>query len=116
MDVARIKPNAYLIIDALDELDDRKALIPIIRELAKVGTKVFVTSRDVPDIRDAFRTERNIEIQASRSDLEKFVETSLQESDYFDSLSPNAGIVSAIVDQAGGMYEVPPTVHLCSDF
>jgi hypothetical protein len=111
-DVARVKANAYLIIDALDEFDDRKALIPILRELGKAGIKVFVTSRDIPDIRDAFRTERSIEIQASRSDLENFVANSFQESDYYDSLNPNAAIVSAIVDQAAGMYEVQPVVRL----
>jgi hypothetical protein len=108
-DVARVKLNAYLIIDALDEFDDRKALIPILRELGKAGIKIFVTSRDIPDIRDAFHTERNLEIQASRSDLENFVANSFQESDYYDS-SPNAAIVSAIVDQAAGMYEVPPVL------
>jgi hypothetical protein len=111
-DVARAKANAYLIIDALDEFDDRKALIPILRELGKARMKVFVTSRDIPDIRDAFRTERSIEIQASRSDLENFVANSFQESDYYDSLNPNAAIVSAIVDQAAGMYEVQPVVRL----
>jgi len=104
-DVALIKANAYLVIDALDELGDRKTLLPILIELARTGIKVFVTSRDIPDIRDAFRTERNLEIQASRSDLENFVANSFQESDYYDSLSPNAAVVSAVVDQAGGMYE-----------
>lgn len=111
-DVALVKANAYLIIDALDEFDDRKALIPILRELGKAGIKIFVTSRDIPDIRDAFRTERNLEIQASRSDLENFVGNSFQESDYYDSFSPNAAIVSAIVDQAAGMCEFLPVVRL----
>ena len=112
LDVARIKANTYLVIDALDEFDGRKALIPILLELAKAGNKVFVTSRDVPDIRDVFRTERNLEIQASHSDLENFVESKLQESDYYESLSPNSGIVSAIVDQAGGVYEILP-LYIC---
>jgi hypothetical protein len=111
-DVVQVKENAYIIIDAFDEFSDRKTLIPILRELAKTGIKVFVTSRDVPDIRDAFRAERNLEIQASRSDLENFVENSFQESDYYDSLGPSAAIVSAVVDQAGGMYEFPTMVFL----
>lgn len=109
-DVALVKANTYVIIDALDEFGDRKALMPILRQFAKAGIKVFVTSRDIPDIREAFCAERNLEIQASRSDLETFVENSFQESDYYDSLSPDTAIVSAIVDQAGGMYEVPPLV------
>jgi hypothetical protein len=108
-DIVRVNANAYLIIDALDEFSDRKALIPILRELAKDGIKVFVTSRDTPDIRDAFSAERNLDIQASRSDLENFVASSLRECDYFDALSQNAAMISAIVDQSGGMYEVPTT-------
>ena len=102
-EVIRAKANTYLIVDALDELADRKVLIPILRDLAKAGIKVFVTSRDIPDIRDAFRTERNIEIQASRSDLENFVANSFKGSDYYDSSGPSVAIVSVIVDQAGGM-------------
>lgn len=109
LEIAQVKSNAYLIIDALDEFGDRKTLIPILRESVKAGIKVFVTSRDIPDIRDAFRTERNVEIQASRSDLEIFVANSFEESEYYDSLSPNAAIVTTVVDQAGGMYEVSTT-------
>jgi hypothetical protein len=110
-DVTQAKANVYLIIDALDELDDRKAFIPILRELARIGIKVFVTSRDIPDIRDAFRTQRNIEIQASRADLESFVANSFEDNDYCDSPNANSAIVSAIVDQAGGMYGLSLTIY-----
>jgi hypothetical protein len=106
LEVAQVKAKSYLVIDALDELGDRKALIPILQELSNAGIKVFVTSRDIPDIQDAFHTKKSIEIQASRSDLENFVVNSFQENDYYGSLNAQAAIVSAIVDQAGGMYEV----------
>ena len=111
-DVTRVNENAFLIIDALDEFSDRKTLIPILRILANAGIKVLVTSRHIPDIYDAFHKERNLEIQASRSDLENFVANSLRESDYYDTFSPNAGIVSTIVDQAGGMYDGSPHATL----
>jgi hypothetical protein len=54
LDLVRIKPTTYLNVDVLDGFDDRKAPIAIPRELAEAGIKVFVTSRDVPDIRDLF--------------------------------------------------------------
>jgi hypothetical protein len=113
-DVARVKANTYIVVDALDECDDRKALIPILLEFAKAGIKVLATSRDIPDIRKYFRTERSIEIRARRSDLENFVANSFQECDYFDSFSPNATIVSTIVDQAGGMCAYLPIMHFLS--
>jgi hypothetical protein len=106
LEVAQVKANVFLIIDALDELGDHKALIPILCNLSDAGIKVFVTSRDIPDIQDALHTERNLEIQASHFDLENFVANSFQENDFYDSLDSNAAIVSAIVDQEGGMYEV----------
>lgn len=110
LDVIRVKTDVYLVIDALDELHDRKIFIPILRDLAKAGIKVFVTSREIPDIQDAFHTERKIEIQASRADLENFVANSFQENDYCDSLKVDSVVISAIVDQSGGMY-VPLIIH-----
>ncbi len=104
-DTARLNKNTFIVVDALDELEDRKSLIPILRGLTKAGIKVLVTSRDIPDIRDAFQTEKRLEIEAERSDLEIYVGSRLTGSDHYESLNPNAGIVSAIVDPAGGMYD-----------
>ena len=104
-DTARLNKNTFIVVDALDEFEDRKSLIPILQGLAKAeaGFKVLVTSRDIPDIRDAFQTEKCLEIEAERSDLELYVGSRLTESDHYESLNPNAGIISAIIDQAGGM-------------
>ena len=102
-DTARLNKNTFIVVDALDEFEDRKSLIPIVRRLTKAGIKVLVTSRDIPDIRDAFQTEKCLEIEAERSDLELYVGSRLTESDHYESLDPNAGIISAIIDQADGM-------------
>ena len=102
-DTAQLNKNTFIVVDALDEFEDRKSLIPILRGLTKVGFKVLVTSRDIPDIRDAFQTEKCVEIEAQRCDLELYVGSRLAESDHYDLLNPNAGIISAIIDQADGM-------------
>ena len=100
---ARLNKNTFIVVDALDEFEDRKSLMTILRGLAKAGIKVLVTSRDIPDIRDVFQTEKCLEIEAERSDLELYVGNRLTESDHYESLSPNAGIISTIIDQADGM-------------
>ena len=99
-DTARLNKNTFIVVDAFE---DRKSLIPILRGFTKAGIKVLVTSRDIPDIRDALQTEKCLQIEAERSDLELYVGSRLTESDHYESLNPNAGIISAIIDQADGM-------------
>ena len=102
-EVVELSYKTWLVIDGLDEFDDRKTLIPIIQRLSKAGVKVLVTSRNIPDIRDAFQSEKGFEVQVPRSELEVYVSNRLEESDLFDSLDPSSVMVSTIVDQADGM-------------
>ena len=102
-EVVQLSDNTWLVIDALDELDDRKTLIPIIQRLTKAGARVLVMSRNIPDIRDAFQSEKNLEVQVPRSELEVYVSIRFEESDHFESCDPNSIMVSAIVHQADGM-------------
>ena len=102
-ELVKIGMNTYLIFDALDEFEDRRTLIPILQRLSKDGVKALVTSRNVPDIRNSFETEKSIEVRASRHDLKIYVEGRLAESDHLSALSPSAGIIPIIIDQAGGM-------------
>ncbi|KAJ7829777.1 ankyrin repeat-containing domain protein [Mycena olivaceomarginata] len=93
----------YIVLDALDELEDRKVLLPLLRELVQVGCHIFATSRDIPDIAEALRTSEQLELEANRADLRLFVESELQASD-FSHLGGSSSIVDAIVDQAGGIF------------
>lgn len=102
-EVVKLEVDTFLIVDALDEFEDRRTLLPILRRLSEDGVRVLVTSRDIPDIRDSFRAEKILGIQASRSDLELYVESIIAESDHYDSLTSNSEIVSAVLDQADGM-------------
>ena len=103
LEAVRFNENTYMVLDALDEHDDRKILIPILQRMTKAGVKILVTSRNTPDIRDAFQSEDSLEIQAPRSDLEIYVSNRLTEGDLYDSQKLDLGMVSAIVDQANGM-------------
>ncbi|KAJ7111442.1 hypothetical protein C8R44DRAFT_633091 [Mycena epipterygia] len=94
-------PGPYIVLDALDELEDRKILLPFLGELVHAGCHIFATSRHIPDIADAFAESEKLELEANHADLKLFVETELQASD-FVHVSGTSSIVDAIVDQAGG--------------
>ncbi|KAF5317186.1 hypothetical protein D9611_003778 [Ephemerocybe angulata] len=95
--------DAFLILDALDEFDDRRTLFPILKQLVHGGWRVMVTSRQLPDIEDALRSYPQVEVTATKEDLELYVSRRLEESD-FESISNNLSIISSIVDKAGGIF------------
>jgi hypothetical protein len=88
-------------LDAIDEFEDRKNLYPFLHAAVNNGVKVFVTSRPIPDIEDAFVTHSQVEIRASCKDLQNYIESSLRESDVFNGISRVHNIVQAAVDHAG---------------
>ncbi|RXW15995.1 hypothetical protein EST38_g9860 [Candolleomyces aberdarensis] len=102
IDVCSSHP-AFLVVDALDEFDDRKNLYPVLKQLVQAGWHVMATSRSLPDIADAFRNHPQIEIKATKSDLETYVAHRLTESD-FDTISGNKSILADIVDRADGIF------------
>ncbi|KAJ2931521.1 hypothetical protein H1R20_g5586, partial [Candolleomyces eurysporus] len=95
--------STFLVLDALDEFDDRKTLYPVLKQLVQAGWHVMATSRSLPDISDAFRSYPQIEIEAAKSDLETYVAHRLTESD-FDTISGNQSILASIVDKADGIF------------
>ncbi|KAJ7111396.1 ankyrin repeat-containing domain protein [Mycena epipterygia] len=93
----------YIVLDALDELEDRKVLLPLLGELVQVGCHIFATSRHIPDIADALAASEQLELEANRADLKLFVESELQASD-FAHVSGTSSIIDVIVNQAGGIF------------
>ena len=102
-ETARLNHGIYLVVDALDEFRDRRLLVPVLQRLSWTGLKILVTSRDIPDIRDAFRSEPSLMIQASHSDLEVYIKNRLTESDLCDSMEAHAGMIAAIANQVDGV-------------
>ncbi|KAJ7851754.1 ankyrin repeat-containing domain protein [Mycena leptocephala] len=93
----------YIVLDALDELEDRKLLLPLLDDFVTIGCRIFATSRHLPDIADAFAAFEQVELEAERADLKLFIENELRGSDFRDINSPS-DIVDKIVDQAGGIF------------
>ncbi|KAJ7195911.1 ankyrin repeat-containing domain protein [Mycena pura] len=97
------RAGPYIVLDALDELEDRKVLLPLLGELVQVGCHIFATSRYIPDIADALTASEQVELEANRADVKLFVESELQASD-FAHVSGTSSIIDVIVEQAGGIF------------
>ncbi|KAF4775025.1 ankyrin repeat protein [Colletotrichum scovillei] len=68
--------RVYVVIDALDELDDdRNMLLEAILNLQKTsGVNIFATSRHIPEIERYFGNSPHIEIRAVDGDVMKFLD------------------------------------------
>ncbi|KAJ7111386.1 ankyrin repeat-containing domain protein [Mycena epipterygia] len=97
------RAGPYIVLDALDELEDRKVLLPLLGELVQVGCHIFATSRHIPDIAETLAASEQLELEANRADVKLFVESELRASD-FAHVGGTSSIVNAIVDQAGGIF------------
>ena len=100
--ICSLHEQMYVVLDALDEFNDRRTLFPVLKEAVKSGVKMFATSRDLPDIRDALHNDRHVEIKANHEDLKIYVEDRLSDSDFSGSAGTSR-IVEVIVDHVGGM-------------
>ncbi|KAJ7673521.1 ankyrin repeat-containing domain protein [Mycena rosella] len=105
IDMCRLQPpGMYIVLDALDELEDRRILLPLLDEFVRVGCHVFATSRDIPDIADILSTSVQVELEANHNDLKIFVESELQANDFVNISTSTSGIVDTVIDQAGGIF------------
>jgi hypothetical protein len=81
-EVAKELGDVFIIIDGLDECEQREHLLPILRYLAGC-VRLFITSRDDRDIRTSFEEylSYRISIQPSdvHRDIQNFVEKEIQE-------------------------------------
>jgi hypothetical protein len=70
--------TVYIVVDALDECQDsdgtRRQFLARLRDLqAGRDVRLMATSRSIPEIVDAFNEAPQLEVQASREDVKRFV-------------------------------------------
>ncbi|KAJ7439213.1 hypothetical protein FB451DRAFT_1570045 [Mycena latifolia] len=97
------RAGTFIVLDALDELEDRKILLPLLSKFVQADCHVFVTSRPIPDITDVLAASEQVELEASRNDLRIFVESELQASEFAHVAAANS-IIDTVIDQAGGIF------------
>lgn len=87
-----LNKKIYIVLDALDECDDRSQLLPFLRDLASgsMNVSIIATSRDIRDIRNAFNTDSKLFLDNSSDDMLRdiklCIDTRLQTDPAFDWL------------------------------
>jgi len=94
LEFINLYPKTTIILDALDECDKHKrgVLIEIFDSfLARASrpVKIFISSRPDGDIKDRFKSQANIEIQAAdnHDDISRFVESEITKHPRWNKIS-----------------------------
>ncbi|KAK3387293.1 hypothetical protein B0H63DRAFT_155372 [Podospora didyma] len=101
--------SVFIVMDALDECENSDHLGKILAFIQKAreieNTRVLVTSRPYPLIKEAFDDSPNITIQADGSDIRGYVQHSLRNCELNDDIddSLNDKINTAILNSANGI-------------
>ena len=102
--------RVFIVIDALDECDEREhrqTFMQVLHRLReKQNVRLFITSRPHPqDIKKAFSSASQITIEAHDSDLRKYLSNKIENSDAVDLIDEHfkIGIIKKIADRANKM-------------
>ena len=108
-------PRTTLVLDALDECEDRADLLNVLDGLCRDShrpVKILISSRPEADIRDRLSNLTNIEITAAKNDkdIEAFIhESMLDHHPWTSALKKTKGlqdeIISTLVYKSGGMFQ-----------
>jgi hypothetical protein len=81
-------PNMYIVLDGLDECPYWPKAKRYLATLRESGIKMFVTGRDLPNIKQHLEPICRVEVKASRDDIDHFVNWRLSEESVveYDSL------------------------------
>ena len=103
--------DATIVLDALDECEDREEFLPCFEELHKSGNiRILVTSRKEKDIRDVLRIHVTIALDQEgkhiHADMEKHIRQELDFGRGFTKIpqAKKAIIITSLLERAEGMY------------
>ena len=110
--------KCFIIIDALDECNERshrKEILRILNTLKLGATKVFVTSRPHPhDIKQNFQNALRIEIEANEADIRAYCRRIMEENENTNELVQGTlkdEVADIVSNNARGMYATIPLHH-----
>lgn len=101
----------FYLLDAIDEAPP-KLQLDLVRKLASLNSKLFITSRPLKDVESRFPTAHSFPIVAQDSDLNLHIAAEIERSPSLQSVLERAGpslreeIVSSVKRKCGGMYDV----------
>jgi hypothetical protein len=109
--VAAMYSQVFIVVDALDECQAsdgcrRKFLTEIFNLQAKCGAHLFATSRFIVEITEVFKSSTSLEIQATRDDVERYLEGHMQQLLPFvqQNRQLQEEIKTGISEAVNGMY------------
>lgn len=109
--VARLFSRVFIIVDALDECQmsggcRERFLTEIFNLRDRCGTKVFMTSRFIPEITEWFDKSLSLEIRASPEDVRRYVDGHILHLPSFVRRNPELQeeIQTGIAKAVDGMY------------
>ena len=101
--------RVYIVIDALDECSESggrpRELLSMVRNLTATAISLMVTSRFIPTIAQHFEQDIQVEIRASKEDVQRYLCGRMEQlsSCVRKSEELRATITQAIVDRVDGM-------------
>ncbi|PKX95976.1 ankyrin [Aspergillus novofumigatus IBT 16806] len=110
-DIASGLRCTYLVLDGLDESEDRKSLLQSIKNIIQSHqVRLLVTSRPhIPDLVDLFQQHPNIRIEAHEEDLKTYLYRELDQGGIYDIADQDFAnrLVQNLTQGAEGMFLLP---------
>jgi hypothetical protein len=98
--------RTFLVIDALDECSDRRALISALLKIQELSSiNLLVTSRLIPEIAAEFRAAETVTIRAAENDVQEYLKAQIHRLPRFVQQDPalQDEISKTIVKAVDGM-------------
>jgi hypothetical protein len=107
-EVCHSEKKLFLIVDAIDELENAKQVVSRLRDFQVAGCSILITSRDSPDISNILTSFREINLQRShQQDMHTYIRNRFAESDFADAIAQTGSIAEAIVQNSDGLSVQP---------
>lgn len=106
LEVAQVLTTTIIVVDALDEVPNRAGIIEFLLRLIRFegDIKLFVASRNEPDLEDAFEAFGGITIRSSdvKADVERYVRSRISQSRW-KSAKDSDDVINTLTQKADGM-------------
>lgn len=98
------KQKVFIVLDGLDELEQVKDIKVILSPFIKTESKLFIASRDLPEIHFALKSAFKLRFQPRNSDLAAYIKGQFRENDLEEILQSHPNLGDDILDKSNGVW------------